>query len=162
MIKSVFDLIYVEYTARGYETYYEELDRLFEWMELHRRRPDPEQFSMNVLRPTDNEFYWLEVSDFPPNTFRPIIWVGDQKTAPRAQTISGQITPGNTIRVKSAGRHARIRLSPTSCDFAQRIRVIMGTRRVFSDFVQPSLETLLEDLRVRGDRQRLYWAQLEL
>ncbi len=162
MVKSVYDLVYCEYTARGYETYYEELDRLFDWMELHRRVPQQHEFTMNVLRPGDRRFYWLEVSDFPENTFRPIVWAGDQKTAPRPQTIVGQITPGNTIRVKSSGRRARIRLSPELCNLDERVRVIMGTRRVFSDFVTPNLQSLLEDLRLRGDRQRLYWVQIDL
>ena len=65
MLRRSYDLVYAEYMERGYESYFEELPRLFEWMELHQREPDQAKFEVDIARPIDTEWYWLSVSDFP-------------------------------------------------------------------------------------------------
>jgi hypothetical protein len=82
---------------------------------------------------------------------------------PQAREITGKIvSSGNTIYVKEPSREVTIWLSPRLVDFSARLQVHVKSKTAFNDFVAPSLEDLLEDLRVRGDRERLYWAKLTL
>ena len=48
-------------------------------------------------------------------------------------------------------------------DFDRRLQVrVVGSPRKFNDFVEASVGTILEDLRIRGDRQKIYQAKIEL
>ena len=161
MMKKGYDVVYCEYAARGYESYFEELVRLFEWMDLHQREPDQREFDVNILRPTGTQWYWLTVNGFPENVLLPVVWKKGG-TATRPQNVSGRITPGNTIRIGSAGKQAVVKLSPDLIDFDRRVEVIRRGRPAFRDFVKPDVKALLDDLRERGDRQRLYWARLDI
>ncbi|REJ74590.1 MAG: hypothetical protein DWQ34_12490 [Planctomycetota bacterium] len=160
MMKRGYDVIYCEYKSRGNETYFEELPRIFDWMELHRRPPIPTEWEARILRHTDNRFYWLEMSGLPEKLAEPIIWdPPDQRRRPF--TITGKLTPGNDVVVTHSADSMNIWLSPQMIDFDARLRV-RNRGVVFNGFVNPELADLLEDLRVRGDRQRLYWLKLTL
>jgi pimeloyl-ACP methyl ester carboxylesterase len=159
MMKRGYNLVYAEYMDRGYESYFEELPRLFDWMSLQRRAPEQPKFDVDITRPTETHWYWLNVDGFPEQALQPVAW--EKGAHPPKQKIQGTITPGNTIYVGSGGERATIRLSPELVDFANRVEVKIGGRSRMRDFVTPSVEALLEDLRERGDRQRLYWAKLE-
>ena len=160
MIKRGYDVIYCEYKARGHETFFEELPRIFDWMELHRRAPIPIEWSARILRHTDNRFHWLEMSGLPEKLAEPIIWdPPDQRR--RAFRIAGKLTPGNDVHVEHSADSMNVWLSPEMVDFGARLRVRnRGRGIVFNGFVSPNLGDLLEDLRVRGDRERLYWLKL--
>jgi hypothetical protein len=45
----------------------------------------------------------------------------------------------------------------------ERVNIEVNGRRVVprSDFLEPNLETLLEDVRTRGDRQHPFWIKVE-
>lgn len=158
-MKRSYDLVYAEYMDRGYESYFEELPRLFDWMPLHQRAPEQPKFEVDITRPTETQWYWLSVDGFPQQALQPVAW--EKGAHPARQTIQGTITPGNTIYVGSGGERATIRLSPELIDFEKRVEVKISGRSRMRDFVTPSVEAVLEDLRERGDRQRLYWAKLE-
>jgi hypothetical protein len=74
-------------------------------------------------------------------------------------TITAQ---GNSIYVTNPGGAARIWLSPEMIDFQERVQVTIYGKQKFNNFVRPSAAALLEDFRIRGDRQRLFLAVLEL
>lgn len=156
------NVLYCEYKARGFEMYAEELPRIFQWMAAQRRAPLPRDWDVNILRPSDTSFHWLRVSGLPPRLSEPILWDATPRRAPRPLTIRGKITLANTIHLEHPGQHSTVWLSPQFVDFDQRIRIHHKGRQSFYDFVTPSLGDLLEDLRVRGDRERLYWAKVEL
>ncbi len=48
-------------------------------------------------------------------------------------------------------------------NFNSRINITLGGRRAngVPAMIKPSVETMLEDLRVRGDRQHPFWARVE-
>ena len=48
-------------------------------------------------------------------------------------------------------------------NFNARINITVGGRRPngVPAMIKPSVETMLEDLRVRGDRQHPFWAKVE-
>ena len=78
--------------------------------------------------------------------------------------------PGRTtIYVRSGAEQNVLWLSPELVDFDKRISVRLNGRAVringqskSSDFLRPSVRTMLEDLRKRGDRQRVYQVRLPL
>jgi pimeloyl-ACP methyl ester carboxylesterase len=156
------DIVYVEYKARGYETYFEETPRIFDWMALHRRSPEPAEWNVRIARHTDMRFRWLQMAGLPEALAQPVVWDPPSRR-PQPREVSGKIvSSGNTIYVKEPAKEVTIWLSPRLVDFSARLQVHVKSKTAFNDFVAPNLEDLLEDLRVRGDRERLYWAKLTL
>lgn len=160
MMKRGQDIVYCEYKARGFESYYEELPRIFEWMQLHRRGLWPDDWTVKVMRHTDTRFYWMEVAGLPASLTEPIVWDPPKRRRPPI-TIEGRITPGNTVFVKHNAAQTTLWLTPDLIDFNERVRVRANGRQVSNDFVAPDPEALLEALRMTGDRERLVWARLE-
>lgn len=155
-----YDVIYAQYTGRGYEPYFDEVPKLLDWMDLHRRTKFPAEVDMQTLRQTDNHFYWLTAHELPRTTVLPQPQGSTQKVTP--MILSGRVTPGNTIHLKSAARRHTLWLSPELVDFSERLTVRIKGNQRFNDFLRPDAGALLEDLRNRGDRQKLVWTALEL
>ena len=163
------DIIYCEYKQRGYEGYSEELPRLMDWAETVRRKPLREfmEFEAKTLRGFDNRFHWIQVGAFRPELVQPIVWTGEKKPK-SALTISGKITsPGGTVYVSHPGVAVSIWLSPEmfapeASPFDGRIRVHVNKSQEFNGPVKPSAAALLDDLLSRADRQRVFWARLDL
>lgn len=157
------DIVYCEYKARGFESYFEELPRLFDWMDGRRRIPLADVkggWEMDIMRPTENRFFWVEITRPSDQVFKTIVWEKPPVRAP--QELTSKVTAqGNSMYVTTPGAAARIWLSPELIDFEKRLQVTMGDQK-FNNFVRPSAADLLEDFRVRGDRQRLFWAALDL
>lgn len=149
------DVILAEYVGRGYESFYTEIHRLFAWMELHERQRYPREIEISTLRPNNNRFYWLKAHTIP-----------DVKFTGSPKTISGSIKDGSdrwtTIAINSPAKEHTLWLSPDMVDFNLRVQVTVKGRRKFNDFVESDVEAILEDLRLRGDRQKVYQARLEV
>lgn len=158
------DVICVEYQQRGSEPYFEEQERIFRWMESRRRAPLSEvrEFSAKSLRSVDDTFHWLRAREFSPRLFSPIPWDVPNRPAPRSVVISGGVKQNNVIRITHPGSATTLWLSPDLVDFNERCEVIKGSRTLSREFPQPSLQVMLEELRSHGDRERLWWARLEL
>lgn len=160
MMKQGQDVLYCEYKARGFESYYEELPRIFEWMQLHTRQPWAADWEVRILRHTDTRFYWMQVGGLPASMAEPIVW-----DPPRHRrlpvTIKGKISPGNSVIVQHNAASTTLWLTPDLVDFDERLRVRVNGRTEFNDFLAPDAAALLEGLRVSGDRERLVWARLE-
>ncbi|MBX3441503.1 MAG: hypothetical protein KF774_03790 [Planctomyces sp.] len=157
------NLIYCEYKARGFESYHEELPALFDWMELHRRRPlsdVKDGWEAAVMRPSENSFYWLTIDQMPERVFKPINWE-QPRSVPQAMSVNAKVTLGNTLHLRHPGSRATVWLSPEFMSFETRFLANVNGRERLREIVQPSIEVMLEDFRQRGDRERLYWAKLE-
>lgn len=153
----------VEYLGRGHEHFYEEVLRLFDWMGRFRRDFFPREFSCSTMRPWDNYFWWVELQGLPPSSMvDPGDWPPPRGTRP-AQ-VKAKTTDNNRLNVTAGATRVTIWLSPEMLDFERRANIVVNTQRVNAQdrFVQPDLETLLEDVRTRGDRQHPFWAKLEL
>ena len=166
MMKYGFDLIYTVYTARGYESYYEELDKLFEWMSLQRRSKPLDEFKESILRPSENEFFWVLMGGFPDNVTQPIVWSGGgrlPKISP--MQLKADIKAGSPLRtviyVRSGARNHSLLLFDGLIDFGRRLRVEINGRQVFHEVPQPNMQHMLDDLQRRGDRQRLVNLRLD-
>lgn len=157
------DVIYCEFKARGIEPYFEETPRIFEWMALHRRAPLPREWDVEILRQTDNDFYWLHLDGMPARLGAPIVWEPPRlRRIPQPMPIEAKATVANAIYLKHPADHATVWLSPDLVKFGERLKIHHKGRQAYNDFVSPRMGDLLEDLRVRGDRERLYWAKIEL
>jgi pimeloyl-ACP methyl ester carboxylesterase len=164
------DVIYCDYKDRGYESYHEEQPRIFEWMETHRRTPLKDVLQWGDLRGTrtvvslrksDNRFYWLEANALRDDLFKPISWDVPQRRI-RPTEYYGSISPGGSIYIRHPGRSTTLWLNPDMVNFDERIRININGESKFFDYVTPSIAHLLEELRLHGDRERLYWARIDL
>ena len=151
-----YDPIIVQYQGRGNEHFFEEIQNIFQWMELHQRRPIPKKFEVSSMRPTDDYFWFAEFRGLPDTTMiSPFAWPVEK---PRAAQIEASIGAKNSIRVKSGAKQTTIWLSPEIVDFNKRIQITVDGKKIRDDYV-PDLEVLLEDARQRADRQHVFWAK---
>lgn len=165
-----YDVLLAEFVGRGYESFYEEIHQLFDWMDLQERNELPQEFNMLTARPNNNRFYWLKANTLQ-NVRQPRGQVNGL-AAPvavakgRAKSVSARILTGvsdhTTISIKSPARSNTIWLSPDMIDYGVRLQVRVGSRRVFNNFVESNVEHILDDLRLRGDRQRVYHTRIDL
>lgn len=161
MFQQNFDFVYNEYKGSGPESFYAEIHTLFDWMSLLSRPALAKDVSVRTLRETDNRFYWLEFSDL--KKLVPVDWTLE-KPVVKPVAISATITPGNVLRVTGAAGHYRLWLAPGAglVDFNKKLKVDIGGRTRFNDFVKPEMATMLEHLRLTGDHQQIYWAVVDI
>jgi pimeloyl-ACP methyl ester carboxylesterase len=157
---SGYDVIIVEYIGRGHEHFYEEIHRLFTWMNLHRRNFYPEEFSCATMRNFDNFFWYLELEGLPSRSLvSPLAWPAPASTRPAMQEFRRTAT--NTLRIDTGAERARLWLSPDVIDLGGKITMtVNGRSRTYS--VDPDVRTILDDVRTRADRQHPFWTRVDL
>jgi pimeloyl-ACP methyl ester carboxylesterase len=162
LILKTWDITYIEYFRRGLEELPEEIIPAYDWMDRHRRDPYPKAFKAVTARTSDARFYGVVVRDFSPG----------RTIAPEAADVLGQNLNPASIEMKSVRTTSLIRLevtgiksldvwlSPKLIDFKRRVEVRIHEKPYFRGQVKLGCEDLLEDLRIRGDRQQLYWHRI--
>lgn len=157
-----FDTTLAEFKGRGHEPFHDEILQLFDWMSFKKRSGPPQEFDCGALRPWDNFFWWVEVGEFP-NQFMiyPTDWSGGRVTPAH---VEGRVMPDNRLTAKTVGKNTTIWLGPDFVDFAKPVKLTFNNRKVPDppDGIKPNLGVLLEDVRTRADRQRPFWAKIEL
>ncbi|MHB1558845.1 MAG: carboxylesterase family protein [Isosphaeraceae bacterium] len=167
MILKAWDVTYIEYQRRGLDTFPEEVPRAFDWMDRHHRDPYPKSFKAVAARPSDNRFYGVVVNEFS----------AGRTTAPEAVELFGQnLNPAeismsssslsNLIKLELKGvRSLDLWLSPKLIDFKRKPEIRVNRRPYPSNrrlTIKLDPESLLDDLRVRGDRQQIYWHRISI
>ena len=76
-----------------------------------------------------------------------------------AAKVEGGHAANNSLHVVAGSAVVNLWLSPPLIDFQHRASITVNGRRIPAPL--PSLETLLEDARTRGDRQHPFWRHLE-
>jgi len=159
-LRKSFDMTYVEYLGRGHENFSDEILRIMDWMGRQRRAFFPKEFEAVSMRPWDRFFWWTEFEGLPPRTMLlPAQW--PPSPGFRSATIEARLTPGNTISVRSGAARTRVWLSPELIDFTKSLTVTIDGQRAFRGVPEPDLWTLLEDLRLRVDRQHPFWKAID-
>jgi predicted esterase len=164
--------LYVQYKGRGLEWFGGELPMMFDWMnrkkgQFKRSRAVPDlgrlggslNQEMQLMRSTDNRFYWLSTNAVQKgHVIDGRTW--DYRVWPA--TMQGRVSEGMiNVNVRNV-QQLTVWLSRDMIDFTRPLTVIINGRKVLLNRkVAPSVETLLEDLYERGDRQRLFWAKLD-
>lgn len=155
-----FDTTYVEYRGRGHEHFSDEILRIFAWMAVKQRTFFPSTIDVVSMRPWDRFFWWVEMAGAPAKTVvLPAQWPPPPGIRPFS--IEAKTTPGNSVAVHCGAERVRIWLSPEMIDFARPIAVTLDGRRLARDGVAPDTTVMLEDLRLRGDRQHPFWAAVD-
>jgi predicted esterase len=151
-----YDTMIVQYQGRGHEHFHDEIQRIFDWMNLHKRNFFPREFEVNSLRPWDNFFWWVEVGKFKDaNTILPAEWGMKKATAAE---VTGDVLTTNAVTV-SGGEDVTVWLAPEIVSFDSRVTATINGKRHLN--IQPSVATMLEDARTRGDRLHPFWAKVQ-
>ncbi|WP_435022234.1 alpha/beta hydrolase [Tundrisphaera sp. TA3] len=162
-IDDVQDVTYVDYLKRGYESFPEEIPPAFDWMDRRRRDPAPKGFELVTARDTDDRFFGVVVRDFVPG----------RVTAPEAADPLGKNLRPATLKVRTTVQGNQLTLTTSGI---QRMDVWLSSKlldpnrtiqvRINGSLIyrgQPAandLAPMLEDVRVRGDRQQLYFLKI--
>jgi pimeloyl-ACP methyl ester carboxylesterase len=153
---SDFDVLVSEYLGRGHEHFYDEIQRLFEWMKLHRRNFFPQEFEVGTVRESDNYFWFVEFHGMPP-----AVIVSPLKFAGRKpMEVAGKHSDSNVLTVRAGAAGGTVYYSPELLDLSKKMSLNLPGRDRNKSF-EPSAEVLLEDVRTRGDRQHPFWAKIE-
>ncbi|HZZ73149.1 MAG TPA: peptidase [Pirellulales bacterium] len=155
------DATVVEYLGRGHEDFSDEIQRLFDWMGRKRRDFFPKDFACNTMRAFDNYFWYLEINEFPPNTT--VDPVNDSPPpGAHALLVTGKVavdTKGTTSNLWINAGTAKISvwLNPETVDLTHPVFINFNGKS--SRAPQPRGETVLEDIRTRGDRRHPFWVK---
>jgi hypothetical protein len=77
--------------------------------------------------------------------------------------LQARSSEGNRITVHAHGfKRVTIWLGPEMVDFDKPVHIYLNSGGLSNRKVKPDPATLLEDFYQRGDRQRLFFAKLEL
>jgi hypothetical protein len=163
LILKTWDITYVEYYRRGVESIPEEIPRAFDWMDRHRRDANPKSFKVVTARTCDDRFYGAVIRAFAPG----------RTTAPEAVEMLGQNLKPASIEMTSSSLSNLIRfevsgvtsldiwLSPKLIDFRRKVDIRIGGKPYNRQAkLKLEIESMLDDLRVRGDRQQIYWYRI--
>jgi hypothetical protein len=157
-----YNITAVEYMGRGHEHFYDEILRIFDWMGRFKRDFFPREFEVKSLRPWDNFFWWVEVSE-PPDALvlLPHQWPARGK---RAMQIDAKVTATNGIHISCGAGKVTVWLAPEFIDLNRPISVnVRGMKlRGGADPIAPDIAILLEDVRTRGDRLHPFWARIDM
>lgn len=159
-LKTISDITFVEFQGRGFETFGDEIQRLFDWM-ARKQRVFPKQIECVSLRPWDNFFWWLEAEGLPQKSMVvPGNW--PPATNVRPARIEGRRLATNKVTVNTQADRVTVWLSPELVDFSQPLVVEVNGRAISPKdrTVRPDVNVLLEDARARADRQQPFWAKL--
>jgi pimeloyl-ACP methyl ester carboxylesterase len=175
-----FPTLWVNYKGRGIEWFAGEVPNILDWMRSKRRAFPLRQLGTDGLggkhgnefrtqRSTDNRFYWISTDAVDPkriNSPPPLEWSWQKEPA----TVYARIDPAhNEIFIEQFGlKQVSIWLGRNSrgesmIDFDKPVTIrVHFTVKWNNKPIKPSLDTLLEDLYQRGDRQRLFLAKVDL
>lgn len=157
----------VEYIGRVAEPFYEEFPSILAWCDVNRRAwpnaAEKTEIKCDVIRPWDNYFWFIQFHGVPEkNVMRPTNWPASGSGF--NPVVVGATLQGNAFKRVSPGKIGRgmtFWLSPDYIDFSKKVQV-MSRGGGFKDYVKPSRETMLEDVRTRADRKRPYWAKIDV
>ena len=155
-----FDVTYVEYRGRGHENFSDEIQRIFDWMSRKRRSFFPAEIDAVAMRPWDRFFWWLDLEGLPAKTaVLPQQWPPPPGTRPFS--LEARTGAANSLSVRCGAERVRIWLTPDLVDFTRPVTVTLDGQRLVKGPVRPDERVLLEDLRLRADRQHPFWAVVE-
>jgi pimeloyl-ACP methyl ester carboxylesterase len=158
MGRAGFDPVVVQYQGRGNEHFYEEIQRIFQWMQPLKRDFFPDEFETVSMRPWDNYFWYADLQNFPSvSMVSPLGWPPDKTRPCRTRGTFGN----NRVSIRTGASKATVWLSPDIVNFDEPIRVKVNSEEQ-RDEITPDLETMLEDARQRADRQHVFWAKVTL
>lgn len=159
MKTSGIDCTVVEYLGRGHEHFIDEIQRIFDWCDLHERSFFPRKIEYTTMRLWDNYCFWLEFDQLPPATMvNPAAW--PPAGGVRPSLIKADARADN-LSITSGAKKMTVYLCPELIDLEKPFTISYNGKgkRITA---QPTVETLMEDVRTRGDRQHPFWVKVSL
>lgn len=169
MLTAKNDVVVCQYRGRVHEHFFEEIEKLFSWMKVQRRKTAAkEEIDVRSYRPWDNFFWWVEVSNFErKNQILPEEWINEKPKTLDGNNRGAAIVEASFTRnaktndyqiaLRAPAANATLWLSPETFDLTEKIKVNGRTVEY-----QATVKTLLEDIRTRRDRQHPFWARIDL
>jgi pimeloyl-ACP methyl ester carboxylesterase len=175
--------IYVEYKGRASEWYSMELPTMFEWMNKKKRHFPARELGVAGVRPGDgsefktsrefdNKFYWLATDSIDE---RNITDAADYKTSTRPALLQASIAVGNEaggktakiwnqISIRTTGiKQVSVWLAPNMIDITKPVLIrVNGVQHGNPRVIPASLPTMLEEYFQSGDKERLFYAKVDL
>jgi predicted esterase len=184
-IRGHYASLYVEYKGRGSEWFAGEVPLMMNWMSRKKRHHPQREVGryhtsgavgsgeeFKTMREGDNRFYWLSTEAIAKRCLNEDVrrW---QNRVPAA--LQANLGVGNELDKKGANIWSQFNIRTSGVkqvslwleggliDFAKPVRIRVNGEQVGADHViKPSLHTLLEELAVSGDRQRLMFARIDV
>jgi predicted esterase len=156
-----FNVTVAEFQGRGHENFSDEILAIFDWMGRYKRDFFPKDFKCVSMRPWDNFFWWIELSDMPERSMvDPEAW--PPKRGVKEVRIEGSLNANNGLSVTTGASTVSVWLSPEIIDFKQPTSIKVNGNKITGDrFIEPDLLVLMEDVRTRADRQHPFWARVD-
>ena len=183
-IRCNFPAYYFEYKGRANELYWVDFDTMMRWMSpKHRIFPTKQLGTYNSSggsseefkshRQTDNHFYWLSSDEIKEeNTQDYAKWEKTRSPARFQGTIGVQNELGpkgnarivTQINLRSLGlKQLTVWLSPAMVDFSKPIQLHVNGQKVGLPTMRtPSIALMLDEHFRNVDRQRLFYAKIDL
>jgi pimeloyl-ACP methyl ester carboxylesterase len=183
-IRGHYPSLYIEYKGRASEWYAAELPNMMEWMSGKKRVHPMKEMGryhtgggtgeeFKTMRAGDNRFYWLSTDEVLPKHLNDYDnWVHTTQPA----TLQANVSVGNEPDIKAGAKiwnqfniratgvkQVSLWIAPDVIDFSKPVVLRVNTLQVGGfRTIQPSLQTLLEELHRSGDRQRLFIAKIDI
>jgi predicted esterase len=169
-----FPSLVVSYKGRGAEWFSQELPFAFDWLG-RKRRAEPGKTlgppklgaaggpGFNSVRAGPNRFHWLSTEDLAPaRVLRPVVGPQQRSDSGPAR-FYGEITEGNLLKLKPIGMSkVTVWFGKGMVDYTKPVSLQVSGGKIVKHTVTPTPAVLMEDLYARGDRQRPYFAKVEL
>jgi hypothetical protein len=158
-----YDVIFIEHLKRGLEPFPEDIPDLFDWMEPRRREPYPTDFNAVSAREGDDRFYGLVIREFAPRRALPPEQVDPfgKNLQPAKMEVSYRASANLVVVTTSGLTRFDLWIPPGKLDLGKRMEIRINGRSAFKGEAKPTLEDFLEDLRIRGDREQVYWLKYQ-
>ena len=176
--KAPFQSLYVEYRGRASEWFSYEVPQMFQWMNCKSRqlpKKDLGRDEFHSSRGTDNRFYWLSSETIDancrfdhtkkaPSGYKPATFQASLSLGNLLDKSTNKEKIWNRAQVKASGMaQVTLWITPGMIDMTKPLEVFInaqaqGGMRV----IEPSLDTLLQELHETGDRQRLFVAKIDI
>ncbi len=162
MIIKARDVTYMEFNRRGLEEFPEETSTYFDWMDRRHRDAVPREFEASTARICDDRWHGVVIKGFAD---------GRTTAAEAADPLGRNLNPAtiklrtsslsNLVDLQVAGiTQLDVWLSPKLVDFKRKLEVRVNQKPLFKGRPQLQFQPMLEDLRLRGDRQQIYWVKI--
>ncbi len=164
-IRWSYPALHVEYKGRTGGFFEAEIEPMMDWMTRKKRAHPQKQLGrkaeeFKTMRDSDTSFYWLSAGEvFPRCQNSAAAW--NQATPPA--TMQAQVFRESQINVWAHGvGNVTVWLGQGSINYSEKLKVQLNGRLLPPRTITPSLQDLLDVFCRTGDRQRLFWARIDL
>ncbi|MCW8130651.1 MAG: dienelactone hydrolase family protein [Planctomycetota bacterium] len=156
-------MTYVEYLGRGHEGFTEEIPKVLDWMESKERPRAPKEIDFVSADMETAQCFWLAMTD---NQTKKQGLPANMEAAVRASglaRLSATVGAGNAVEIKAYNTTGlRIYVTPDLFDLTKPLKVTVNGRVTKLTPIEASRKRMLELVRQSGDRERLYWATVDV